>query len=201
MIEPIPGAVPERQVEALLWLSDSMLYCNIWLKKGKKRKKNHARCNIYVYLLYLCREYIYIVIEINKKHKSMKRLVLLLGLFCLMSVYGLSQNYYDDLYYIPDSDDEISENIQSDDSQTVETEDSRDAVTETGADVDYDSSGMAVDVDAYNRRYDADDTRTVAAAAETGSGTDVKKSAGEYSYADRNEDEGWVDGFSGSVDD
>ena len=36
----------------------------------------------------------------------MKRLVLLLGLFCLMSVYGLSQNYYDDLYYIPDSDDE-----------------------------------------------------------------------------------------------
>ena len=105
-----------------------------------------------------------------------------MGLFCLMSVYGLSQNYYDDLYYIPDSDDEISENIESDDSQTVETEDSRDAVTETGADVDYDSSGMAVDVDAYNRRYDADDTRTVAAAAETGSGTDVSASASSSSF-------------------
>lgn len=129
----------------------------------------------------------------------MKKSVYVLGLFCAMSVSAAAQNYYDDLYYVPEQE---SESVKKESSQTLQDEYDDNAV-QADTDAVFDGQGLAMDVDAYNRRPGTGTTAvsvkdTVAKAKYAPASDNGRR---EYSYADRNLDEGWVNGFNGSVDD
>lgn len=130
--------------------------------------------------------------------KSMKKSVYILGLFCALSVPSIAQNYYDDLYYVPEHE---SESVKKESSQTLHDEYDDSAIQ--ASDAVSGGQGLAMDVDAYNRRPGAGTTAvsvkdTVAKAEYAPASGNGRR---EYSYADRNEDEGWVNGFNGSVAD
>lgn len=130
--------------------------------------------------------------------KSMKKSVYIFGLFCALSVPSIAQNYYDDLYYVPEHE---SESVKKESSQTLHDEYDDSAIQ--ASDAVSGGQGLAMDVDAYNRRPGAGTTAvsvkdTVAKAEYAPASGNGRR---EYSYADRNEDEGWVNGFNGSVAD
>ena len=131
----------------------------------------------------------------------MKKIVFL-SLVALCLPWGLmAQGVVDDLYYVPSKKEKAKPKkdtretvVVTDADQVVVKSNSPQSVRATAGGttvVVRDTDGRTMDVDAYNRRYDASDYDFTA--------------QGDTLYIDQQEDDGldgeWVGGFDGSQDD